>query len=186
MAYLCNQVLQKGRAINEFYRMPKSPLEMSNEEIKDYFATYGWVNDNELFDFGLPELIASPLNKPKRGREYRKGFSGNVVYFGVVGAREKTLFERDMEYTVNDAIKNGARFKGRRIEIDTYFNKVLEEACERGIIKLCFDSSFGPLRELINLRINAGFKRDTVQKRDFKRDLEKLDGKYTPSKSITC
>jgi hypothetical protein len=172
MVCLGEEVLVKGREINEFYDTPRHVSEMSDSDIIHFLQTYGHVNDDERYDFRLPSLIASPITGVPSGKEYKTGFTGDVIKFGCIGEnRNVGLFSQDREYVVADYISGGALFERREIQMDTYFNKVLTEAWEREIIRLRWDSPFGFLEDIYALRMQYQLTRDSVRNRGLERTL---------------
>ena len=167
MVYLCNNILKRNEKIEEFYKTPKAPSRLTNTEIKDYLACYGEINDNSDFDFKIPLPIMSPINKPKRGLEFRSYNTGSIEFFGPAIYKKVDSPEQ--------YVRDGkAHFSGRKIDIDTYFNKVLYQAWKRKIIRLDRNDRTIFLNDLFSLRLTRAFKRDSVQNRNFKRKMDKL------------
>ncbi|MDD5191868.1 MAG: hypothetical protein PHH54_00350 [Candidatus Nanoarchaeia archaeon] len=188
MACLGSLILSKGKKFEESYKTPKAPSKLSNKQIKDYLATYGWVNKDQNFDFNIPHLIASPIDKPKKGLEFKSGYTGDVKYSGITDNMYRHFSRKEAEEYVSG---DRASFENRQIKIDTYFNEVLYESWKRGIItlerkvgtiymgkkKIKFDKPIETifLNDLISLRMGASLKRDSVQNRRFIRQMKDLE-----------
>ena len=164
MVYLSEQLIKKGEDFEETYKTPKPVSRLSKKAIKEFLGSYGWVNDDSRYDFNGP-TIASPIDKPKRGLEYKSGYTGDLRFFGMPMG----------DMGEHAAITRGAKFKDRRIHMDTYFNKVFCEAVKRGIITLHYDED--PLiflSDLVSIQLNAISKRNSVQNREFGRKMRSL------------
>ena len=170
MVQLSEQTLRKSKHFEEFYKTPGVPSKMGDKEIKNYLGSYGCVNDNQRFDFASP-TIASPIGKPKKGLEFKSWNTGDVTYFGpyISGKLDDNVIDSHIGRDI-------ARFDNRKVNIDTYYNKVFYEAWKRGIIKLYDEEKEGILflSDLMNLGLNAEFKRDSVQNRRFLREMNRI------------
>ena len=162
MVCIGSAVLKKGKNFNEKFRQPKSPGRLTNSEIRKYLSTYGWEIDDEYFDYGLPEIFASPIDRLEKGLYQKTGFTGNIVYEGLSPGCQKGKAE--------SYIGNGAKFEGRTVKFDTYFNEVLYQAWKKGIIKWDGNELF----DLSKLRINASINRNSKQNRKVKSELREI------------
>ena len=170
-------VIIKGEIINEFYKTPKEPNKLSNQEVTAFLETYGELNDNELLDYGLPLTIASPINPLKEGLEFKCGYTGDLKHITPTDILKTDfgLFENDKEYKINYFLNSGAILENRHIKIDTYFNKILNEGFKRKLISFDLSKDQTLLEELLNLRFNHSINRNSIQKRDYKRRLQEYE-----------
>ena len=172
MVCLGGLTLKKSEHFEEFYKTPKQVSKLSNKQIKDYLGKYGWVNENdETFDFPIPEIIASPIDRIRKGLEFRSGETGDIEYSGIINGMVYRVFS-DSE--AHSYIGRGAYFNNRKINIDTYFNKVLYEAYKRKIIKICNNTENFMLGDLMNIGLNYAMKRDSIINRESNRWIKEL------------
>ena len=188
MAYISTITLKEGKKFEGFYKTPKDVSKLSDKQIKNYLASYGEIDNNTRHDFNIPEMIASPIRQPKKGLEFKSGYTGDIMYHGVINNMRE--FNDEEAFNFVGDWRNGAYFEKREINIDTYFNKVLTEAWTRGIVKLqrkinsislCekkvkfkepMETIF--LNDLYSLRLSRAFTRDSVQNREYKEQIRKL------------
>ena len=171
MVCLDGLILKKSEHFEEFYKTPKPVSKMTNKEIKNYLGSYGEINDNDMYDFDMPWPIASPIDKPGKGLEFKSGEIGDIHYSGIVNGMYGKEFS-DVE--AHSYLGRGAYFENRKINIDTYFNKVLHQAWRRGIVKLDKGDRTIFLNDLISLRVGRAFTRDSIRNREFKRRMDEL------------
>jgi len=166
MVCLGSLILKKSEHFEEFYKTPKPPSRLSAKEIKEYLGKYGWVNeDDSTFDFNMPFVIASPIDKPKKGLEFKSGETGDIEYSGIIDGMQEGDFSDAEAYSY---LGRGAYFKNRKINMDTYFNKVLYEGWRRGIIELDRQDGTIFLNDLFCLRFRYSMNRNKKSIRRFK------------------
>lgn len=169
MVLITTNILRENKHFEETFETPHPISKMSDTEIKEFLSNYGNTNDNERYDFGIPRVIASPINRPKKGLEFRAGETGSVEYFGPADYRQRS--EKEVDKIITD-IENNVYFNGREITMDTYFNKVLTEAVDRNLIKLGKKDNEFLLGELCSLRFCHSIKRDSMQGRRLNQKLK--------------
>jgi len=134
MVYLSTEVLEKSQHYGGDYPTPKAPSKLSNREIKDY-----------LIENKIPRTVASPWPRLERGLEFISGETGNLIG----DKRDSYVYNK---YRTDEYV-----------EIDTYFNKVLEQACKRGIVQLYLKGGVGEIMlwsDIIGLKIEKAWEDD--------------------------
>lgn len=169
MVLITTNIIRKNRHFEETFKTPLQISKMSDTKIKEFLANYGNADDNNRYDFGTPRVIASPIDRPKKGLEFKSGETGSVEYFGPTDYKQRS--EKEVDALLAD-IRNNVYFNGREIGMDTYFNKVLTEAVDRNLIKLAESDKTFFLGDLYSLRLSHAFKRDTIQRRSLNQQLK--------------
>ena len=155
MVFLSSCVLEKSREYKRTYKPRKSVSRLSKKEIIDY-----------LSEAKIPRHIASPLPRTKKGLEFINGKTGELIYSGMLGMGEEFMKE----------------YAGRRdayVEYNTYFNKVLEQAVKKRIIKLYDGNPLIMLSDVFSLKLERSFKelpsnQFLINYRKFKKDSRKV------------
>jgi translation elongation factor EF-G len=142
--------VRRGRTF-QYEFTASNPKSMTDRQIKNFFKEYGQEWDERVDFAGRPQYIASPINKPREGFEFLRGFSGNLRYHG----QRATFVGSEQEW-----IAGGAVYTNRRVIIDTHYNNVLEEAVKRGIVKISDEGLIFPFKMI---DISSNFKRKSLQ-----------------------
>lgn len=171
MVCIQNNIMQRGKPFENFYKTPREVSNMSNSEIKKYLATYGEINYNTNFDFKIPKIIASPINRPEKGLEFKSGNTGNVEYTGPTN--NDTWNDKQAKEHLSEPYTR-VHFEGRQILMDTYFNKVLTEAVDRELMQIDRGGHTFFLGDLIELRLSRAFTRDSLQHRAFQDKMQDI------------
>jgi len=141
MVFLSSCVLEKSREYKRTYKPRKPVSRLSKKEIIDY-----------LSETEIPRHIASPLPRTRNGVEFIEGETGDLIYSGMMGVGESLM-------------RRNAYRDGEYVRYNTYFNRVLEQAVKRGIIKLYDAGSSGiflgnpfMLSDVLSLQLNRALK----------------------------
>ena len=113
MVYLGGEdIIKREGNSKHTYPTPKHVSELTDDEIKDY-----------LVNHQLPRQIASPIDKPEEGMEF-------------VSKRTPALVSLVGPHVTSILMKPCVVERGGYVKMDTYYNKILARAVERGLVKL--------------------------------------------------
>lgn len=176
MVCIQSETLEKSVAYEKYVAHTKPASSLSKEEVLDY-----------LQDCDLPVYFASPW--PRVEGDFKRGVTGDLVYWGNV--RSSPEYKRMM-----------AKRHGEMVEIDTYFNSVIEKAVEEKWIQLyTAPIESGNLKgltpillsDVFSIRLKPAFERAENLLREAVREREELEKRprqgpeiYFASSVVAC
>ena len=183
MACFKDWLVIRGKTIEEVYSSPSIVSRLSNEDVLKFLTEYGELNEDSRQDFGLPRVIASPIDSLAKGKEFKRLYTGDIKYLGTsdISKTDFGIFSKDEQYKIDFYLSHGARLENRHVEIDTYFNKVLGEAVNRQLLNPINDENTYFLGDLSSLRFSRSVSRDNLQNRESMRTIQELSDFFRQS-----